>query len=94
MLRNPKLAGLETVSTMAEQEIDFTPDPMRRLKFVSELCQGIGIASGLGLLWIMETVRDGVFGLLDRVNLKPRPRRASAFPPGRPRRSATRQARP
>lgn len=54
-----------------------------------EILKGIGIALGLGLLWMLEAVRDGFFRLLDRVNLRPRSRRASAFPPGRPRRHAT-----
>jgi hypothetical protein len=30
-------------------------------------------------------VRNAYFRLLDRLNLKPRRRRASAFPPGRPK---------
>ncbi len=47
---------------------------------------GIGATVGLGLLWALEIARDGYFRLLDRMNVKPRRRRASAFPPGRPRR--------
>jgi len=78
---------------MPEQETDFTPEPLRRLQFISELLQGISIATGLGVLWIMESVRDAFFNLLDRVNYKSYSRRASAFPPGRPRRHRVRQAR-
>ncbi len=78
---------------MPDQETDFTPDPMRKLQFVNEMFQGISIAVGLALLWVMETVRNGFFALLDRMNFKARTRRASAFPPGRPRRQRIRQAR-
>ena len=81
------------MSKMAESETEFSPEPMRRMQFVSEMMQGVAIAFGLGLLWMMETVRDAWFGVLDRVNLKSRKRRASAFPPGRPRR-AVKRARP
>ena len=47
---------------------------------------GTGVALGMGLLWVLEMVRDGYFRLLDRMNVKARIRPASAFPPGRPRR--------
>jgi hypothetical protein len=40
---------------------------------------------GLTLLWGLEIVRDSYFRLLDRLNLRPRPKRASAFPPGQPK---------
>jgi hypothetical protein len=50
-----------------------------------EIIMGIAITVGLALLWTLESVRNTFFGLLDRMNLKPRPRRGSAFPPGRPR---------
>ncbi len=78
---------------MAESETEFSPEPMRRMQFVSEMMQGVAIALGLGLLWMMEAVRDVWFAVLDRVNLKSPTRRASAFPPGRPRR-AVKRARP
>jgi hypothetical protein len=52
---------------------------------VKEIMWGIGASLGLGLLWVLEIARDAYFRLLDRMNLKPRRRRASAFPPGRPR---------
>ncbi len=77
---------------MAEQETDFTPEPLRRLQFLGQILQGIAIALGLGLLWIMESVRDAFFDLLDRFNRKARGSRASAFPPGRPRRRVVKQA--
>jgi len=39
------------------------------------------------LLWSLEAVRNAFFRVLDRLNIKARPnRRASAFPPGSPRR--------
>jgi hypothetical protein len=78
---------------MAEQETDFTPEPISRLEFLNQITQGLLIALGLGMLWMMESVRNGFFNLLDRFNFKPRGRKASAFPPGRPRRRVVKQAR-
>jgi hypothetical protein len=51
-----------------------------------EVVRGVGVALGLGLLWALEVIRNAYFHALDRLNLKPRRRRrASAFPPGQPR---------
>ena len=63
----------------------FEIEQLSRLSYLSELVQGIGITLGLGILWGLEMVRNVYFRVLDRLNLKPRRRRASAFPPGRPR---------
>jgi hypothetical protein len=52
---------------------------------LSEIGIGIAITLGLALLWILENVRNAFFGWLDRFGVKERPHRASAFPPGRPR---------
>ena len=57
-----------------------------------EIVHGVGIMLGLSLFWIMEAVRDRVFRLLDRLNARPRTRRASAFPPGQPRKHLPRKA--
>lgn len=59
---------------------------------VIDILHGLGIALGLSLLWMMEVVRDRVFRVLDRANVRPRIRRASAFPPGQPRKHPTRRA--
>jgi hypothetical protein len=58
-----------------------------------EIINGIGIALGLCLLWSLEAVRNGYFRILDRRNVRPRQRRASAFPPGRPRKKVSAEAR-
>ena len=52
---------------------------------VKEVAGGVGRALGLTLFWGLEIVRDAYFRLLDRMNVKPRHKRASAFPPGQPR---------
>ena len=52
---------------------------------LSEIIMGVAITVGLALLWILENVRNAFFRVLDRIGLKARPHRASAFPPGRPR---------
>jgi hypothetical protein len=67
-----------------------TPTPIKReelssLAFVGEVLRGIGATLGLGILWALEIVRDRFFRLLDRLNLHPRRKRGSAFPPGRPK---------
>jgi hypothetical protein len=55
--------------------------------FIKELVQGIGLTLGMTILWVLEVFRNAYFRMLDRLNVKPRRRkRASAFPPGRPRR--------
>jgi len=64
------------------------PFEVHRLSFghwLIELATAIGISVGLALLWMCETLRNQYFYLLDRFNFRPRPRRASAFPPGSPR---------
>ncbi len=53
--------------------------------YVKEVIQGIGLTLGMGILWALEIVRNAYFRMLDRLNVKPRRKRASAFPPGRPR---------
>ena len=67
----------------------FEPEQFSRTGFFLEILSGIGIALGLALLWVMETVRNAYFRILDRLNVKPgRHRRASAFPPGKPRKKS------
>lgn len=69
-----------------EPAAQFEPERLSGMGFVLEVLHGIGIAAGLALLWAMETVRNAYFRTLDRFNVKPRHRRrASAFPPGKPR---------
>jgi hypothetical protein len=75
------MATTEETRPAAPLEIE----QLSTLSYVSEFFQGIGIMLGLGILWGLEIVRNAYFRLLDRLNLKPRRRRASAFPPGRPR---------
>jgi hypothetical protein len=59
--------------------------PLRRVELATEIAGGIGRALGLTLLWGLEIVRDKFFRMLDRLNVRPHRKRASAFPPGRPR---------
>jgi len=50
-----------------------------------QIMLGILITLGMASLWALESVRNVFFRLLDWARLKPRPGRACAFPPGRPR---------
>jgi hypothetical protein len=80
---------------MADQMQIAEPLEIERLKPVEvafEIVHGIGIVLGLGLFWTMEAVRDRVFRLLDRANVRPRTGPASAFPPGQPRQNPPRRA--
>jgi hypothetical protein len=50
------------------------------------LC-GVGIASGLALLWTMESMRNVIFRALNAMHVPPwRHQRGSAFPAGKPNR--------
>ena len=60
-------------------------EPLSRLGFLLYVLHGAGVALGLCLLWALEAVRNNIFRLLDRMNIKARVRKASAFPPGQPR---------
>ena len=67
-------------------------DEIRMPGLVKEILAGIGIASGLALLWAFEAMRDRYFRLLGRLNVRPRSHRGSAFPAGRARKHATVEA--
>ncbi len=67
-------------------------DELRTPSLVKEVFTGIGIASGLALLWAFEAMRDRYFRLLDRMKFRPWSHRGSAFPAGRPRRHTTVEA--
>ncbi len=55
------------------------------LHLIEEVAGGVGRALGLALLWGLEIVRDSYFRVLDRLNVRPHRKRASAFPPGQPK---------
>ena len=59
--------------------------PLRGRELALEIVGGIGRTLGLTLLWGLEIVRDSYFRLLDSLNVRPRHKRASAFPPGQPK---------
>jgi hypothetical protein len=65
--------------------VEIQIQPLRGLDLAKEIIGGIGRTAGLTLLWGLEIVRDSYFRLLDRLNVRPRHKRASAFPPGQPR---------
>jgi hypothetical protein len=54
-------------------------------QFLFYILHGVGVSLGLCLLWVLEAMRNRAFRLLDRANLNARTRKASAFPPGQPR---------
>ena len=74
---------METSEQKAPIEIRI--EPLRGLPLVKEVAGAVGRALGLTLFWGLEIVRDSYFRLLDRLNVRPRRKRASAFPPGQPK---------
>jgi hypothetical protein len=53
--------------------------------FLFYILHGIGVSLGLCILWGLEATRNTAFRVLDRLDVKARTRKASAFPPGQPR---------
>jgi len=72
-------------STEPKAPVEVRIEPLRGLPLALEVAGGIGRTLGLTLLWGLEIVRDSYFRLLDRLNVRPRHKRASAFPPGQPK---------
>jgi hypothetical protein len=75
--------AMETGEEKVQVQVQVRPLSGREL--VTEVAGGVGRALGLSLLWGLEIVRDAYFRVLDRLNVRPRRKRASAFPPGQPR---------
>jgi hypothetical protein len=67
----PKLSEPVVIERLSRRQLPF------------EILKATGVSLGLTLFCLLEKSRDGIFHLLDRMNVKPRVRRASAFPPGR-----------
>ncbi len=78
----------EDVQENQANQANVEVEPIKGFGFFAEILNGLGVLLGLALLWLLEGIRNSFFRLLDRMNLKPRPRRGTAFPPGRPRRTA------
>ena len=61
-------------------------EQLPRSDFFYQILCGVGIASGLALLWTMESVRDVIFRGLNLLRIPPRRRRrGTAFPAGQAR---------
>ena len=76
-------------STEEKARVEVRIEPLRGLPLVMEVVGGVGRTLGLTLLWGLEIVRDSYFRQLDRFNVRPRHKRASAFPPGQPKKQRT-----
>jgi len=83
MLRHLLLVGMETGDEKVQVQVRITP--LGRGEMIKEVAGGVGRALGLTLFWGLEIIRDAYFRVLDRLNVRPRHKRASAFPPGQPR---------
>ena len=76
-------------TTQEKAPVDLRIEPLRGLPLILEVVGGVGRTLGLTLLWGLEIVRDSYFRQLDRLNVRPRHKRASAFPPGQPKKQRT-----
>jgi hypothetical protein len=76
-------------TTEEKARVEVRIQPLRGLPLVTEIAGGVGRTLGLTLLWGLEIVRDSYFRQLDRFNVRPRHKRASAFPPGQPKKRGT-----
>jgi hypothetical protein len=76
-------------TTQEKARVDVRIEPLRGLPLALEIVGGIGRSLGLTLLWGLEIVRDAYFRQLDRFNVRPRHKRASAFPPGQAKKQRT-----
>ena len=83
MLRHLVSVAMETGEEKARVEVRIAP--LSGGELVKEVAGGVGRALGLTLFWGLEIIRDAYFRVLDRLNVRPRHKRASAFPPGQPR---------
>ncbi len=72
-------------SSEEKPRVEVHIEPLTGLPLAKEIVGGVGRTLGLTLLWGLEIVRDSYFRLLDRLNVRPRRKRASAFPPGQPK---------
>ena len=72
-------------SSEEKPRVEVRIEPLTGLPLAKEIGGGVGRTLGLTLLWGLEIVRDSYFRLLDRLNVRPRHKRASAFPPGQPK---------
>jgi len=62
-------------------------EQLARGDFFYQILCGVGIASGLALLWTMESMRNVIFRGLNLLHIPPRRRRrGTAFPAGQARR--------
>jgi hypothetical protein len=59
--------------------------PLTSADFAKEIARGIGVSAGMALLWSLEIARNACFRMFDRFKIPARRKRASAFPPGQPR---------
>jgi hypothetical protein len=74
-----------TLDQTETAEASFAVEQLSWRQWMIELVTAIAITLGLAILWACEGARNAYFRLLDRLDFRPRIKRASAFPPGRPR---------
>ena len=65
--------------TQEKAPVELRVEPLRGSRLVLEVVGGVGRTLGLTLLWGLEIVRDSYFRQLDRLNVRPRHKRASAY---------------
>jgi hypothetical protein len=81
------MADQETSAIAPATEPGLEVEQLARPDYFHQVLVGVGISSGLALLWVMETGRNGFFWLLEKLHIPaPKKRHGSAFPPSPQRR--------
>jgi hypothetical protein len=82
--RAPK-SNLKLMPELTDSTLETTPEieQMTGTDHLFQILCGVGIASGLALLWTMETVRNLVFRVLNALHIPARRhKRGTPFPAG------------
>ncbi len=79
------ISSLELMPELTDSRSETAPEieQMTGADHLFQILCGVGIASGLALLWTMETVRNLVFRALNVLHIRARRhKRGTAFPAG------------
>jgi len=79
------ISNLELMPELTDSSLETTPEieQMTGADHLFQILCGVGIASGLALLWTMESVRNLVFRALNALHIPARRhKRGTAFPAG------------
>jgi hypothetical protein len=85
-----QISKLDTMAEITDTNVGTSVkvEQLARGDMFRQILIGVGISSGLALLWTMESVRNAIFRLLNALHVPARHRRrGTAFPAGQARNS-------